>query len=822
MPARPLKVMKFGGSSVATPERIRTVAKIVLAEARTSRVVVVVSAFGGVTNQLLECARLAERGEKEHERLFEKLAGRHRDACTALVRGQERRQVAAEVEGMLAELGEVLHGISLLRHAPPRALDVAGSFGERLSALIVAAHLRRFRPARYADARAFVVTDDQFTRASVLFDPTNRAIRAAYRRLSRGAPAPIPVVTGFIGATVEGQTTTIGRNGSDYSAAIVGGALDAGVIEIWTDVDGVLSADPKAVPSAFVLPRMTYEEAMELSYFGAAVLHASTIGPAVARGIPIHIKNTMNPAAPGTVIGRTGDGHTTKGISAVDGVTLLTLRGLSMVGVPGTAERLFRALASRRVNVILISQASSEHTICFAVSRAEAAAATAAVGDEFRFELQHGLTTLDEKGDQTVVAVVGEGMKGRPGVSGDLFGSLGRHGINISAIAQGASERNISLVIDAPQRVRALNVIHHAFFERRKRLALVVVGVGNIGGALLQQLHQQRKYLADRGFDVRVVAVANSRRFVLKGEGLDLATWPAELARSRRVMSAGALVRALGRLQLTDAALVDCTASDAVVDAYPQFIDAGLHVITPNKRANVLPWARYQRLMDQLRRRQKHFLCEANVGAGLPVMSTLNDLVASGDTVRKAEGILSGTLSFLFNSYDGSRPFSDIIREAHGLGFTEPDPRADLSGEDVARKLLILGRHMGLEMDIEDVRVESLVPAALARGAFSDRFFTALARSDAAMHRRWSAARARGQVLRYAGSVQNGRARAGVAAFAADHPFAATKRADNVIAFTTDRYAATPLVVQGPGAGAAVTAMGVFSDMLKLLNALPK
>jgi aspartokinase/homoserine dehydrogenase 1 len=577
---------------------------------------------------------------------------------------------------------------------------------------------------------------------------------------------------------------------------------------------------------------MTYEEAMELSYFGATVLHASTIAPAVARGIPIHIKNTLNPRAPGTVIAREGDeSHPTKGITAVDGITLLTLRGLSMVGVPGTAERLFRALARRKVNVILISQASSEHTICIAVTRAEAAAASAAVRDEFRFELHHGLTMVDEKAEQTVVAVVGEGMKGRPGVSGDLFGSLGRHGINVSAIAQGASERNISLVIDAAQRVRALNVIHQAFFEPRKRLALVVVGVGNIGGAFLQQLHQQRSDLAARGFDVRVVAVANSRHFALERDGLDLTRWRQALARSRREMSPTALVRALSTLQLTDAALVDCTASEGVVDAYPAFIDAGLHVITPNKHANVLPWPSYQALMDRLRRNQKQFLCEANVGAGLPVISTLNDLVASGDRVRRVEGILSGTLSFLFNSYDGSRPFSEFVRDAHALAFTEPDPRIDLSGQDVARKLLILGRHMGLRMELSDVTVESLVPPSARKGGFSKLSFASLAEGDEAIHRRWSIARSRGRVLRYAGRVSRssakGRAdrvdaRAGLAEYPVDHPFASAKRADNVIAFTTNRYAATPLVVQGPGAGAAVTAMGVFSDMLKLLNSLPR
>lgn len=819
-----MRVLKFGGSSLATSARIRDVGRIVLDRARQERVIVVVSAFEDVTNQLLECTRLAERGDSGYDRTYERIVRRHRSVLDELVGRRRGARTRAQMERLLVELHEALHGIHLLRHCPPYALDVTASFGERLAALIVAAHLGRSRPSAFVDARRFIVTDDQYTHANVDFGKTNRATRGYFTRLfRRGSSRLVPIVTGFIGSTDEGRTTTIGRNGSDYTAAIIGAALGASVIEIWTDVDGVLSADPRAVASAFVLPQITYEEAMELSYFGARVLHSSAIAPAVAKSIPILIKNTFNPAGSGTLISKDRGGATgiVKGISSIGDLTLLTLRGMTMAGVPGIAERLFRALAARRVNVILISQASSEHTICFAVSRADAGQATGAIRHEFRFELQHGLTALDAKSDQAIVAVVGEGMKGTPGVAGKVFASLGRHGINISAIAQGASERNISCVIDAPHQVRALNVIHQAFFETRKRLALVIVGVGNIGGALLRQLHQQREYLLARGFDVRVVGVADSKRFALSADGINLARWREELAASPHRMDPRILAREVAGLGLIDAALVDCTADATIVDAYREFVNANLHIVTPNKRANVLAWRRYAALMELVRKRQKHFLCEANVGAGLPVLSTLQDLVASGDVIVKVQGILSGTLSYLFNGFDGTAPFSELVREAHALGLTEPDPREDLSGRDVARKLLILARQIGLTMNIQDVRVESLVPRRLRAEAFSPRFFTALARDDAAMTRRLTAARSRGRVLRYVGTLERGHARAGLEAFPRDHPFAAAKGSDNIIAFTTQRYARTPLVIQGPGAGADVTAMGVFSDILKLLHYLP-
>ena len=817
-----MKVLKFGGSSLATTSRIRGVAEIVLEEARGKPLVVVVSAFQGVTNQLLECANLAAKNDISYGVVFRKIVRCHRLVIDELLAKQRAARVRAVVDVLLGELREVLHGIQLLGHSPPRALDLVASFGERLSAVIVAAHLNRSRCASFVDARRIIVTDDQFTNANVIFGKTNHAIRRFFADFF-GARRPIAVVTGFIGSTSDGQTTTIGRNGSDYTAAIVGAAVSADIIEIWTDVDGVLSADPNLVPTAFVLPRITYEEAMELSYFGAKVLHPAAIAPAVAKGIPLLVKNTFRPDAPGTLISRfvRNGARLAKGITSIAGLTLLTLRGLSMVGVPGTAERLFRALASRGVNVILISQASSEHTICFAIRDADAAAAIGAVRQEFRLELHHKLTSLDKKPNQAIIAVVGDQMKGHPGVSGKMFGSLGRHNINISAIAQGASERNISCVVDTAQQSRALNIIHGAFFERRKRLGLFVIGVGNIGGALLQQLHEQRPYLFSRGFDVTVIGVANSKRFLLDGDGIKLEHWRKKLAASRRRMDPHVLARKIASLELTDAAIVDCTAADSVVRAYPEFVRADLHIITPNKRANVLPWRQYAALMGLLRQRQIYFFDEANVGAGLPVMSTIRDLIASGDVIKKVEGIFSGTLSYLFNSFDGTTPFSALIQKAHRDGLTEPDPRDDLSGQDVARKLLILARQTGSEMEITEVRVESLVPTKLVSGKFSPRFFARLAQYDSAMLKRFRRTQSRGAVLRYVGILEDGRARAEIKAFPRDHPIAATKGSDNIIAFTTKRYARTPLIVQGPGAGADVTAMGVFSDILKLLNYLP-
>ena len=817
--------MKFGGSSIANPERIKHVAQIVRAAAKNECVVVVLSAFQGVTNSLLECARLAESGQMTYLEVYDDIVLRHRNTLNALFGKKKQRAVLPLVNRLLAELRDALHGISLLKHSPPRAMDLVASFGERLSTLMFAAYVNVSKKSMFVDARECVVTDDAFMNAVVNFDLTNPKTKKYFNRLYRKeGKNVIAVVTGFIGATEDGRTTTIGRNGSDYSAAIIGGALEADVIEIWTDVDGVLSADPRAVPSAFVLPSLSYEEAMEMSYFGASVLHSATIAPAVARSIPIVIKNTFNPTSSGTTISSHVNNWigVAKGISSIDNITLLTLRGLSMVGVPGIARRLFGALADAKVSVILISQASSEHTICFAVSSGDTPRARKAILHEFRYDLQNKLTALDEKPSQSIMAVVGEGMRGTPGVSGKVFQTLGQSGVNISAIAQGASERNISFVVDSSNKKSALNVLHEAFFNTKKVLSLVVVGVGNVGAELLRQLHERKEFLAKQGFEIRVVALANSKHTFLDLKGIDLANWRDALHAhaSKTAGSLSFLCSSLKDLNYANVALIDCTAHRSVVDMYPDFIKAGCHIVTPNKLANVAPMKRYDELMALFRKHERRFFYEANVGAGLPVIQTLKDLVATGDRIQMIEGTLSGTLSFLFNNFDGMTPFSHLVREAEDLGYTEPDPREDLSGNDVARKLLIMAREMGQRLDLADVRVQNLVPPPLRKGMFTGEFYKHFARFDDVMLRRLAEARKDNAVLRYVGTLANGKAVARLQTVSINHPFASAKGSESIFVFTSKRYAQQPLVVRGHGAGAEVTAMGVFSDILKLLQVL--
>lgn len=818
------KVIKFGGSSVANAERIKQVVTIINAAQQQQAVLVVVSALQGITNQLLQAAELAAVGNHQYRELYQLIVHDHQQVLQELCGDAQNESIKECLAKLLQELANVLQGIYLLQHSSPQALDLVASFGERLAAAITTCYMLQVNlTAKFVDARQFIITDDHFTHAAVQFTPTNHLIAKYFDDLFQKQPKAIPVITGFIGATTEGRTTTIGRNGSDYSAAIIGAALNVNNIEIWTDVDGIYSADPRIVPSALVLSQLSYEEAMELSYFGAKVLHAASIAPAVTKKIPIIIKNTFNPAAPGTIISEQTQtsSDVAKGITTIDNMALLTLRGMSMVGVPGTAERLFRALATNHINIILISQASSEHTICCAVHGKDIAKAKQAIAQEFCYEFANNFTDIEVKAQQTILTIVGEGMKGAPGVAGKVFQALGRNNININAIAQGASEHNISTVVATQQSHRALNVIHQAFFEKRKRLDIFLVGVGNIGSALLNQVQQQRDYLLSHGFDLRVCGLANSKKFVLHSEGIELQQWKELLEQSNNQFAIDQLLGQIEQENFTNLALIDCTASAEVIANYPKFVTSNMHIITPNKKANVLPWNDYQNLLNLLKQRQKYFLYEANVGAGLPIISTLRDLIAGGDEIVKIEGIFSGTLSYLFNHFSEIQSFSELVKLAQEKGYTEPDPRDDLSGLDVGRKLLILARQLGLQLELHDVSIENLVPKNLQQNEFSLAFYESFKQIDASMQARAKQAKAKDATLRYVATLAGNSAQACLQEVPLDHPLAATKGSDNIIAFTTKRYHHTPLVVQGPGAGAEVTAMGVFSDILKLLHYLP-
>ena len=627
------------------------------------------------------------------------------------------------------------------------------------------------------------------------------------------------VITGFIASDRRGVQTTLGRNGSDFSASIFGALLEASEIHIWTDVDGVLSADPRRVPDATVIDSLSYNEAMELAYFGAKVIHPQTMAPAVGDGIPIWIRNTFAPDKAGTLIcAQPQSNLPVKGITSIERVALINLEGAGMIGVPGTAHRLFGSLREENISVILISQGSSEHSICCAIPQEQAERAAAVVRHAFERELQEGqIQSVDIDPDLAILAVVGDGMAGTPGIAAKVFNALGATSVNVRAIAQGASERNISVVIEGRSATRALRAVHAGLYLSPHTMSIGVIGPGTVGRVLLDQLASQSARFRDQfKLDLRVRGVLGSKRMVLGDSGLQLANWRQHYEGSSVGADLDRFVEHVRVDYLPHTVLIDCTASAAVASRYADWLAAGIHIVTPNKKANSAELAFYRRLREARRTGGAHYLYEATVGAGLPIVTTLRDLRETGDEITSIEGIFSGTLAYLFNVYDGRSAFSDIVRDARQRGYTEPDPRDDLSGMDVARKLIILGREMGLDLELADVRVESLVPAGLEGGSI-DEFMGRLPRHDAGMRERLEAARARGKVLRYVGRLTaDGQAAVGLVELEAKHAFANIALTDNVVRFATRRYCDNPLIVQGPGAGPEVTAGGVFADLLRL------
>ncbi len=819
-------VHKFGGTSLADAECFRRVADILLAET-AERQAVVVSAMAKMTDALLSLVAGAERSPATIGPGLEALGVRYRATAVALLSQSGADRLVSEFETDLSDARDVLHAISLVRSAADRSRDLIAGFGELWSSRLLVAYLTERShqaemdcPVRWIDARQVIVVEHGELGPAVQWDESRERSQRAFAGMDRG----IAVVTGFIASDKSGLYTTLGRNGSDFSASIVGALLDATDIIIWTDVDGVMSADPNRVPEAAIIRDLSYNEAMELAYFGAKVIHPQTMAPAVLRSIPIFIKNTFNPAAPGSRIGPGGGdaADQIKGVTSVDDVALVNLEGTGMIGVPGTADRLFGALRGAEISVILISQASSEHSICFAVPARHAARVKQVVCQAFALELQQGhIQRVEVQGDCSIIAVVGDGMAGLPGIAARFFGTLGNAGISVRAIAQGSSERNISAVIDKRDATRALRAAHSGFYLSAKTISVGLVGPGNVGGTLLDQIAAQAARLQqDFGLDLRVRAISTSSRMYLADRVVDLSRWREILKSEMQPLDWAAFTRHVKADHLPHAVVLDCSASQDVANRYIEWVRCGIHVVTPNKKAHSGSLAAYDQLLGECRRHHTHFLYETTVGAALPVIGTLRDLNQTGDEIISIEGILSGTLAYLFNVFDGRRPFSEIVAEARDKGYTEPDPRDDLSGMDFARKLIILGREMGMRLEMKDVKVESLVPAGLD-GLAVDAFLEQLPQFDSAMQARWQAAQREGKVLRYVGRLnrQDG-ATVRLEALAAEHPFAHMNLTDNIVRYESSRYSANPLVVQGPGAGPAVTAAGVFADLLRLASYL--
>jgi aspartokinase/homoserine dehydrogenase 1 len=806
-------VYKFGGSSLANADCFRQVADNIRRHDRS--LAVVVSAVGGVTDLLIAALARAAARDADYGTMLDQVRDRHLALAEDLLDAQGTLAWANAFEPELADVRHILHAASLLRHASVDSENLVSGMGEVWSARLLAAYLRQLgESADWLDAREILILEHGELGPVVDWAASRQRLQAALAE----SPARIRVITGYVAQDHRGVATTLGRNGSDHSASIFGALFDAAEIHIWTDVDGILSGDPRLVPEVAVMDSLSYSEAMELAYFGAKVIHPRTMAPAIEHGIPLVIRNTFAPDKPGTRIAAVSGGQDIKGITSIHGMALVNLEGAGMIGVPGTAMRVFAALREADISVVLISQASSEHSICFALPEGQADAARAVLQRAFRNELDQGaIQDVGVTRDCSILAVVGDGMGGRPGVAAKVFGTLGRAGVNVRAIAQGSSERNISAVIDRADAARAVRAVHAGFYLSPQTVSIGLIGPGNVGGVLLDQIAGERDRLAaDSHLDLRVRAIASSSRMLLGTRAIGLEGWRDHWDGAETPLDLQAFVRHVQAEHIPHAVIIDCSASAQVASHYAEWLAAGIHVVTPNKKANTTDMPAYRRLRAAGRSGGAHYLYETTVGAGLPIIHTLRDLRETGDEILRIEGILSGTLAYLFNSYDGEQPFSELVRGARQGGLTEPDPRDDLSGMDVARKVVILGREMGLDLELADVAVESLVPAALAEVSV-DEFLAGMARYDEGMREMWAAARDEGRVLRYTASLTAaGDADVKLARIPATHGFAHMNPTDNMVRFVTRRYRDNPLVVQGPGAGPEVTAAGVFADLLRL------
>ena len=808
-----MKVLKFGGTSVGCAENIQRVKEILMGQ--TDDVIVVVSALGGITDKILSAAKMAAIGTGYFQAELTEINTRHFEVIEKLFEAERQSEIKEQVLVLLEELGRIINGVSLIGELTPKTLDKIGGFGERLSSLIISQYIPS---AKWFDSSKLIRTNSNFGKATVEFSVTNQQIRSAFSSFTG-----IAIVPGFISSNEAGEYTTLGRGGSDYTGAILAAALDVESLEIWTDVNGFMTADPRVISKAYTIKTLSYSEAMELSYFGAKVIYPPTILPVYQKGIPVRIKNTMEPEAEGTLITASelnGKDLPIKGISSISNITLITIQGLGMVGVAGISARLFGALARQNINVILISQASSENSISFAIDSSSSSKAEQAIRQEFEREIeQDQINKITIEENLAVVAIVGENMKHATGIAGKLFNTIGKNGINIIAIAQGASELNISWVVKLSDLRKTLNVVHESFFlSENVELNVFLMGIGLVGGNLLDQImHQQTKLLKEKHLKIKLAGVANSKKMLFNRDGIDISTFRETMNTEGAESSLEGFKNEIIRLNMYNSVFVDCTANAQVAGLYAELLNANVSIVAANKVAASSNFENYALLKKIAKRKGVKFLFETNVGAGLPIITTLNDLVNSGDTILKIEAVLSGTLNFIFNTISETVPLSQTIRMAKEQGYAEPDPRIDLSGVDVARKLLILVRESGYQFEMSDIKINTFIPEEYFKGSVDD-FWTTIPSIDAEFEAKRKKLAAEGRFWRFVAKFENGKAELGLQEISAGHPFADLQGSNNLVMFTTERYQEFPMIIKGYGAGAAVTAAGVFADIIRVSN----
>jgi len=814
-----MKVLKFGGSSVGSANNINQVISILEEKSKTDKVICVVSAVGGITDKLLNAGQLAQSKNKDYKDAFNAIQRSHLKLVETLI-PKKNSEVIKYVELKLKALKELLDGLYLINELSPKTSDKLVSFGELLSSYIIAETMKsRGIHTERKNTQELIVTNSNFTKAEVIYKDSNANIKAYFK----SAKQDITVVPGFVSKSKNDEITTLGRGGSDFTAAIIAAALKVKQLEIWTDVSGIYTANPKLVKHSYPIQQLSYQEAMELSHFGAKVLYPPTVQPALDLNIPIHIKNTLKPNDEGTMVSTKTDvsSHSpVKGITNINDIALLTLQGSGMVGIPGFSKRLFETLAQEKINIIFITQASSEHSICFGIDINDAETAKAAIDTAFENEISlHKIDPILVEDELSIIALIGDDMKNFQGISGKMFSTLGKNNINIRAIAQGASERNISAVINKNDVKKALNVLHERFFEvKTKQLNVFIIGIGNVGEKLIDQIKQQHSFLKKKlKIDVRITGMANSRKMIFDADGINLNDWASQFHYAEKSSLQGFFNKIID-MNLRNSIFVDITADEGVSKWYDNYLKQSVAVVACNKIACSGSYENFKTLKDLSLKYNTPFLFETNVGAGLPIINTLNNLVASGDKVTSIQAILSGSLNFVFNNFSDRTNFHDTVKRAQFEGYTEPDPRIDLSGIDVARKILILARENGGRMEIDDIDNKSFLTEANLNSDSIDDFYKTLKADEAHFQKLYATAKAKNCQLKYVAEYKNGKAKVGLREIPEGHPFYNLEGKDNIVMFYTERYPEQPLIVKGAGAGADVTASGLFADIIKIGN----